>query len=71
MMKKIKALYRLITGEWMGEVIDEVKCSTTSVCEKVDDLLTRAQVDGEDYWFLQDRRKRPSGAQKHNGPLTL
>jgi hypothetical protein len=65
-MRYIKDLYHRLAGVWINDVVDEIKCSTTKVCEKVDELLARAQVDGEDYWFLQDNRKRPSGKKYNN-----
>ena len=60
MITKIKNFYHRITGGWMREIVQDIKKTTDEVNIKVDKLLARAQLDGEDYWFLKDGSKRPS-----------
>ena len=69
MMSWIKAIYHRLAGGWMSDILEGVNCTTTKVCEKADELLARAQVDGEDYWFIQDNRKRPSGKSDRDKDL--
>lgn len=65
-MSKLKALYIKILGLWIDDVVADVSEATSHVGKAVDDLLSRAQVDGEDYWFLLNKRKRPSGKNKYS-----
>jgi hypothetical protein len=58
MIKKMKDFYHRITGGWMREMVRDIKKTTDSVNTKVDKLLARAQLDGEDYWFLREEKPK-------------
>lgn len=60
MITKIKNFYHRITGGWMRDIVQNIKKTTDEVNTKMDELLARAQLDGEDYWFLKEGSKKPS-----------
>jgi len=48
----IKNIFKKFRGDLLDDIVTDIKESTVCVCNKVDSLLDRAQLNGEDRWFL-------------------
>jgi hypothetical protein len=55
---RLRRLYAILTGESTKNVLKEVSDSTSDVCRRVDELLNRAQLDGEDEWFKRREKEK-------------
>jgi hypothetical protein len=51
----IKNIFKKFRGDLLDDIVTDIKESTVCVCNKVDSLLDRAQLNGEDRWFLTEK----------------
>lgn len=58
MKTRIRKLYKFLIGEWLDEMVKDVGSATADVGKRVDELLNRAQLDGEEGWLLRDKMKK-------------
>lgn len=69
-VSRLKKVYAILTGESTKEMLQDVSASTSDVCRRVDELLNRAQLDGEDEWFKRKEKERNDrgGTTMHCSP---
>lgn len=52
-MRWLKKLRDTLSGDWIDGIVVELKERTRLVSENTERLRQRAQMDGEDGWFLE------------------
>lgn len=56
-MNTIRRFLLMLSGSWIDSAMDEVKDMVGDFSKKVHEMSVRAQLDGEDQWFLDEKNK--------------
>jgi hypothetical protein len=60
----VKQWWRHLRGDWIDEIIDEVKTEGVKIRDHIDDIYNRATLNGEDEkngWLTPDRKRKKIG----------
>lgn len=57
---KLKNFWNGIQGYWIEDVVNGIKCSTSHLCDRIDDLRDRVIIDDEDDWMNRDVKWPPN-----------
>lgn len=55
----LKQVYYKMLGHALSDILDTVRDIADNICSNTDNLCKKAQMNGEDRWFLSDSDERP------------
>jgi len=56
-IKRIKQWWRHLRGDWIDEIMGEIRANGVETRKHINNVYLKAQLDGENDWFKRERIK--------------